>query len=281
MHHHTGSLPARAAALLLAGALAGCAVAPAGPRMAAGQPAEQRNAAPASTLFIGNSFFYYNNGIIAHVKRFAEGGTGGASHRTTMATISGGGFDTHDVASYFRPDAIGRYAFTASNEVVFNRLDKLFDVAVLNDCSQCPIHPRLRQQSQEFARRHADTVRRHGARPVFFMTWAYQDAPEMTDALAEAYTRMGTENRAQVIPAGLAFRQSLRLRPDVNLYDPDKRHPSMAGTYLAAATSYATLFRRSPVGHPYTAGLSPSVAAHLQSVAWTTVQEYEARNGTP
>lgn len=113
------------------------------------------------------------------------------------------------------------------------------------------------------------------------MTWAYQDAPAMTDALAEAYTRMGADNQAQVIPAGLAFRKSIQVRPEVNLYDADKRHPSMAGTYLAAATTYATLFRRSPVGHPYTAGLEPTVAAHLQSVAWATVQEYEGRTGKP
>jgi hypothetical protein len=81
-----------------------------------------------------------------------------------------------------------------------------------------------------------------------------------------------------VIPAGLAFARSVSLRPDVNLYAPDKRHPSLAGTYLAAATSYAALFKRSPVGSSYTAGLDAAVARHLQTVAWETVQSFYRRN---
>ncbi len=80
-----------------------------------------------------------------------------------------------------------------------------------------------------------------------------------------------------VIPAGLAFARSTAVRPELNLYVADKRHPSLAGTYLAAATTYATLFKRSPVGLSYTAGLDPAIARHLQTVAWETVQDYEQR----
>ncbi|WP_228277703.1 hypothetical protein, partial [Acinetobacter baumannii] len=63
-------------------------------------------------------------------------------------------------------------------------------------------------------------------------------------------------------------------RPDINLYIADKRHPSLAGTYLAAATIYAALFNRSPAGFAYTAGLDPAIAAILQTIAWETVQAY-------
>ena len=80
-----------------------------------------------------------------------------------------------------------------------------------------------------------------------------------------------------MIPAGLAFARSVARKPDLNLYVADKRHPSLAGTYLAAATSYAALFKRSPVGSSYTAGLPPDVARHLQTVAWETVQEFYGR----
>ena len=92
--------------------------------------------------------------------------------------------------------------------------------------------------------------------------------------MAEAYTRVGNENDALVIPAGLAFARVVEQRPDINLYLPDKRHPTLAGTYLAAATTYAALFKRSPVGLGYTAGLDPEVARFLQTVAWETVQGY-------
>jgi hypothetical protein len=162
--------------------------------------------------------------------------------------------------------------------VTFNKIDRLFDVAVLMDCSQCPVHPDLKGIFVEYAKRHADTVRRHGARPVFFMSWAYQDKPEMTRELAEAYTRAGNDNDALVIPAGLAFARVVKDHPGINLYMPDKRHPSLAGSYLAAVTTYAALFNKSPVGASYAAGLEPPVARVLQEAAWETVREYLRRS---
>jgi hypothetical protein len=78
-----------------------------------------------------------------------------------------------------------------------------------------------------------------------------------------------------VIPVGLAFAKSIALKPDLELYAPDKRHPSAAGTYLSAATTYAALFNRSPVGLKYSAGLNPEVALFLQQVAYDTVKEYQ------
>ncbi|HEX8167465.1 MAG TPA: hypothetical protein VF601_16995 [Beijerinckiaceae bacterium] len=235
-------------------------------------------APPASVIYIGNSFFYFHNGINGHVAQLNTALTPGQALRSTMVTISGSGFDWHDVESYFRPNAIGRYSFNADNSVSFNRIDRLFDVAVMMDCSQCPVHPDLKGIFVEYAKRHADTVRRHGARPVFFMSWAYQDKPEMTQQLAEAYTRAGNDNDAMVIPAGLAFARVVKDHPEINLYMPDKRHPSLAGSYLSAATTYAALFNKSPVGAAYTAGLEPSVARVLQEAAWETVREYLRRS---
>jgi len=77
-----------------------------------------------------------------------------------------------------------------------------------------------------------------------------------------------------VIPAGLAFAAARAKRPELELYQPDKRHPTLAGTYLAACVVYATLFGKSPVGLSYTAGLVPDTAAFLHTVAWEAVQEY-------
>lgn len=231
---------------------------------------------PKTTLYIGNSFFYYNNSMHSHVLAMRRLGDpqNKAAYRATSVTISGSGFDWHDVDSYFRPNAIGRYSFDDNNNVVFNTIDKLFDVAILMDCSQCPIHPQLKAVFTDFARKGADAARKNGAKPVFFMSWAYADKPDMTAQLAEAYTTAANANDAFVIPAGLAFAQSVAKRPDLNLYAPDKRHPSLAGTYLASVTVYAALYGESPVGITYTAGLDPETARFLQTIAWDTVQDY-------
>jgi hypothetical protein len=63
-------------------------------------------------------------------------------------------------------------------------------------------------------------------------------------------------------------------RPSLELYQPDKRHPTLAGTYLAACTSFAAIQKKSPVGNSYVGGLDPELAAFLQGVAAETVREY-------
>ena len=230
--------------------------------------------APASAIFIGNSFFYYNNSLHNHFILLLRSADANTKFRATSATISGSGADWHDVESYFRPNALGTYSFDANNNVVFNKLDRLFDLAIMMDCSQCPIHPQLKSVFAEYSKKHSATVRKHGAVPVYFMSWAYADKPEMTAELAEAYTRAGNDDDVFVVPVGLAFARSIERRPELNLYAADKRHPSMAGTYLAACTLYAALLKRSPAGLKYAAALDDATAKHLQTVAWDTVQDY-------
>ena len=233
--------------------------------------------ATASAIYIGNSFFYYNNSLHGHVGQLVAAGLPQQRLRSVSVTISGSGWDWHDVESYFRPNAVGSYIFDRDNNIVFiNPRGKIFDLAIMMDCSQCPVHPTLRANFTEYAKRHSLTVRARGAQPVFFMSWAYADKPEMTAQLAEAYTVAANDNGAFVIPAGLAFARSIEQRPSLNLYAPDKRHPSLAGTYLAACTVYASLFGKSPAGVEYTAGLDADTARHLQTVAWETVQGYFA-----
>ncbi len=230
---------------------------------------------PASVIYIGNSFFYFNNGISSHIAEMLGAQTPPQRVRGTMVTIGGSGFDWHDVDSYFRPNAVGRYSFDRNNNVVMNDpKQKLFEVAVLMDCSACPLNPDLSPIFIEYGKRHIASVRKHGAVPALFMSWAYQDKPEMTAALAEAYTRAGNDNDTLVIPAGLAFARAIAERPGVNLYIKDKRHPTLSGTILAAATTYATLYGRSPLGLVYETGISADEIKFLQTIAWATVQDY-------
>ena len=227
-----------------------------------------------SVLWVGNSFFYYNNSMHGHVANMARAITPAVPMRGVSLTISGSGADWHDVDNYLRPDAIGRYSFVGDNEIRFNPPGRQFDAVIMMDCSQCPVHPELKAIFGTHMKRHSDSAKRNGVRPILFMSWAYKDKPEMTQQLADAYTSVAKANGAMVIPAGLAFAKAIAKRPALELYVPDKRHPSLAGTYLAAATMLGTVSGKSPVGSTYTAGLDPELAKFLRETAWETVNEY-------
>jgi hypothetical protein len=53
---------------------------------------------PKSEIFIGNSFFYYNNGMPGHVSLLEKAADPDhkQDYRATMVTIGGSGFDWHD-----------------------------------------------------------------------------------------------------------------------------------------------------------------------------------------
>jgi hypothetical protein len=231
---------------------------------------------PKTAIFIGNSFFYYNNSMHNQVLSLARNADAQnrAAYAATSVTISGSGMNWHNVEAYFTADGMASYSFDDANNVVMTKRDKKFDVAIMMDCSQCPIHPQLKSVFTEYSAKQIATVRKFGASPVLFMSWAYADKPEMTAQLSDAYTAAGNANDALVIPAGLAFARSIAKRPELNLYAADKRHPSPAGTYLAACVTFSALYKQSPIDNAYRATLDGPTASFLQAVAWETVQDY-------
>jgi len=63
--------------------------------------------------------------------------------------------------------------------------------------------------------------------------------------------------------------------PALNLFAPDREHPSLAGTYLQTCVVYAAVTRNSPVPLRYApAGISPEDALFLRQIAWETVRDW-------
>jgi hypothetical protein len=222
------------------------------------------NDVPNAVLFVGNSYFYYNESMHNHVLRLLLAADPASRADAESATISGAPLSLHNVdallSSYRRHSSSGN--------------GDRFDAVIMMDCSSCSTDPKRKQVFTGTIAKDSAIVRKHNAQPILFMTWAYADKPEMTEKLAAAYTSAGNHNDALVIPAGLAFARARTQRPELALNVPDKSHPSLAGTYLAACVVMASVYRRSPVGNKYYAGLDDKTAAFLQDVAWATVQDY-------
>ena len=217
--------------------------------------------APDSILFVGNSFTFYNNAIYSHLRKFlmAEDPSTRQSIFLKSMTISG--------------------AVLADHEGGLKQMLELrpWHTIVLQGHSLEAIDPLRAEGFSNALAEFAGLVRRHDARPVLFMTWAYADRPGMTEKLDTAFTRLGEQMEMMVIPVGLAFEKALENMPDIRLHAADKVHPSLAGTYLAAAVFYSALYGRSPEGLEYGAGLDTTVAKFLQHTAWQTTRDYYSR----
>lgn len=216
---------------------------------------------PNKVLFVGNSFTYYNNSLHKHFRllTYSAGLFIPENSRARIKTISGARLPEH----------------AGGFERVLSADD--WDVVVMQGHSLGPISKDTAEPFRNAAREFSSFAREQGARPVFFMTWAYTDKPEMTALLDKAYTDIGRELDAEVVPVGLAFAKATAERPDIALRIADKSHPSRAGTYLAACTFFASLYQQSPIGLGYDAGLDEETALYLQKVAWQTVQNYKHR----
>jgi hypothetical protein len=212
---------------------------------------------PRKVLFIGNSFTYYNDGIDLHFKRLA------ASAKPPIVL---------DVASHTTPGAnlSGHY----NNLTILDAIrQEDWDVVILQGYSDEPIDRWKQKSFVKYARLLSEEIRRTEAQTVFFMTWAYQNVPNMTQRLRNAYVNIGNELEALVVPIGLAWKSALQERPTLKLYS-DSKHPTLRSTYLSACVFYASLLGKSPVGLSYTAGLAKEDAMFFQRVAWETVQAF-------
>src|SRR5262245_31807463 len=125
-----------------------------------------------TVLWIGNSYFFYNNGVHHHVREFYRAAGLATHYRGCQITISGSGLDWHDIGAYFRPGRLGRYSFV-DHDVVFNTPFIKYDTVVMVDSSQGPVHPELRSSFHGATDESCAIVTGNSARPVLFMSWPY------------------------------------------------------------------------------------------------------------
>jgi len=146
-------------------------------------------------------------------------------------------------------------------------------------------------------------------RALLLQTWAFARPVRGTAALGgfegvhsalragyEAYAaalRGAGLSDADVAPAGDAFALVAAERRDVfvRLYNPNAVHPSVGGTYLAAAVLYAALTRRdvrhlnvpscAPEAAPCAMALRPAEDTYLRDVAARAVEMARARERRP
>src|SRR6516225_6967146 len=203
---------------------------------------------PLKALFIGNSFTARNDlpGLVAQLAA-ARG------RRLEHRLISAGGASlrTHWNAG------VAREAIQGGQ----------YDHVVLQEQSTLPIKNARRMH--ENVRLFDEAIRAAGARTTLYMTWARRNAPQSQQAITDAYTGIGRELGATVVPVGLAWQTFLGKHDQPVLHDKDQSHPTLAGSYLAACVFLAVLLGENPVGIDVpVSGLSEQEMKLLQRAAW-------------
>ena len=76
------------------------------------------------------------------------------------------------------------------------------------------------------------------AKAQLILTESYPDKSDEYEELHEAMAQYSRKFRCPLLPIGCAWNMILKRNPRLNLFAPDKHHPSFQGTYLMASVCY-------------------------------------------
>lgn len=214
-----------------------------------------RAAEPVRVLFIGNSYTYYND-LPALVRQMSLDARQPRPLEVRAVTVGGASLQRH----WDGPDA--RAALAGGR----------WDYVVIQDFSTLPLDDP--DTTRAYARRFAEAARQAGARPIFYLTWAREYAPQNQARLDAVYTELARETGGLLAPVGDAWQLALAGTPKPDLYVDDGSHPTYAGSYLAASVFYSLLYgTRPPTPSPEQAArLQGAAASDLQGDAWDSLQ---------
>jgi len=142
-----------------------------------------------------------------------------------------------------------------------------WNYVVLQEQSTLPLKNPARYH--ENVRLFVPEIARCGARPVLYLTWSRQQAPDTQDRITGAVEEIAAEVNALVVPAGPAWHALMARHGDIPLYTDDGSHPTAAGSYLAACVFLVSLFGEAPRGYSVSdpLRLDRAIAATLHAVA--------------
>ena len=144
--------------------------------------------------------------------------------------------------------------FESENGMLFlKKMDEEnFDIVVIQDQS---LNPALNYDDFfAAAQKLCNAIRKKGATPIFYQTWAYRNESqmlkstgfsydEMHEKLEKAYQTAAKQLDTIAVPVGRAFYTMTKNRPDVNLLASDDHHPSCEGSLVAASVFLSTIKR--------------------------------------
>ncbi|MCP4582948.1 MAG: T9SS type A sorting domain-containing protein [candidate division Zixibacteria bacterium] len=168
----------------------------------------------------------------------------------------------------------------------------IWDYVVLQENSQYPVIHFCRYFSMYPAARYLDSlITAYNGQTAIFMNWGwryggqcevdghespiFEDYFHMQDSMTSACAEIADELGAILAPLGEAWRTAVTLDTSLVLWYYDNYHPDLNGSYLNACVFYSIFHDESPVGLPFTGGLSDDEAHFLQQTAWEIITDID------
>lgn len=230
-----------------------------------------------TVLFIGNSYTYAYQ-MPAMIERMARA----SGERLIYKTHTPGGAYVREHA---RHSGLARLIRAKPWDFVTLQTQSQ-ESAIAQADFEREVYPHVQRIVQQIKANDPTTV------PLFFMTWGYENGvgarcgrlpyfctfDGMNDQLQQRYTFYARENQGAVVPAAAVWRVLRRNHPDINLYESDGNHPSLAGVYANACAFYAMIFNRDPTQLNYNEpALGDSTEAVIQQVVKSVVFDQRQR----
>lgn len=232
--------------------------------------ADESTGVTIKVLFIGNSYTSANN-LPGMVNNMAES----AGHKL--------------VYSLSLPGA-ARFLHHNDNSDTLEKIDaEPWDFVILQNQSQVPgwkpedVRTRSLLHAEALVRKISDNDPNTAI--VYFATWGRKNGDAQncghyplvcgfdghTQALSDGYTIYAQSTGGDIAQVGEAWKNivddSAAPFESDDLWSTDGSHPSLLGSYLAAAVIYNLIFSEYSGEVTYTAGLSPLVSSYLQEQA--------------
>jgi hypothetical protein len=120
---------------------------------------------------------------------------------------------------------------------------------------------RILSETIPYAKQLVDSIKRHNpcVNIYYYMTWGYADGFNdsipgdnyslMQERIQKGYMMLSEETGGfPVAPVGMVWKTVHETYPEINLYAPDRAHPSIYGSYVAACTFYTAIYKESSEG---------------------------------
>lgn len=98
-------------------------------------------------------------------------------------------------------------------------------------------------------------------------TWINRTYYQMDSDIEANYKIIADSLKSSMTPVGAVWRHIRQQHPTIELFQEDESHPSLAGSYAAACSFYATIFRSDPTQITFNSGLSATDAANIRQAA--------------